>query len=73
MLPQIEKLLAHGDRQVVLLYGARSEAELLYDAEFEAFAQCHPGFTFHGCLSRQPRAMPRVTDRSGHVKYISSR
>ena len=70
MLPQIDKLLAHGDRQVVLLYGARSEAELLYDAEFEAFAQRHPNFLFHGCLSRQPRAVPRPTDRSGHVQHV---
>lgn len=70
MLPQIEKLLAAGGREVVLLYGARSEAELLYGDEFEAFAQSHPGFLFHGCLSRQPRAAPRATDRSGHVQHV---
>ena len=68
MLPQIEKLLAQGGREVVLLYGARNETELLYGEEFEAFAQAHPGFTFHGCLSRQPRAVPRASDRSGHVQ-----
>jgi ferredoxin-NADP reductase len=70
MLPQIEKLLAKGDREVVLLYGARSEAELLYGDEFEAFAQTHPGFIFHGCLSREARATPRPTDRSGHVQHV---
>ncbi len=70
MLPQIAKLLAKGDREVVLLYGARTEAELLYGEEFEAFAQSHPGFIFHGCLSRQPRATPRSTDRSGHVQNV---
>lgn len=70
MLPQIEKLLANGDREVVLLYGARSEAELLYGEQFEAFAQAHPGFLFHGCLSREPRAVPRSTDRSGHVQNV---
>jgi len=70
MLPQIEKLLAKGDREVVLLYGARTEAELLYGEEFEAFAQKHSGFIFHGCLSRQPRATPRSTDRSGHVQNL---
>lgn len=70
MLPQIEKLLAAGDREVVLLYGARTEAELLYGEEFEAFAQTHPGFLFHGCLSRQARANPRATDRSGHVQHV---
>ncbi|MBQ4854930.1 ferredoxin--NADP reductase [Rhodanobacter sp. B2A1Ga4] len=70
MLPQIEKLLASGDREVVLLYGARSEAELLYGEEFEAFAQSHPGFLFHGCFSREARATPRPTDRSGHVQNV---
>ncbi|MFA6231217.1 MAG: FAD-binding oxidoreductase [Rhodanobacter sp.] len=70
MLPQIEKLLAAGGREVVLLYGARSEAELFYGEEFEAFAQAHPGFLFHGCLSRKARPVPRSTDRSGHVQNV---
>jgi ferredoxin-NADP reductase len=70
MLPQFNKLLAKGDREVVLLYGARNETELLYGEEFEAFAQANPGFTFHGCLSRQPRAVPRAHDRSGHVQNV---
>jgi NAD(P)H-flavin reductase len=50
--------------------GARNEGELLYGEEFEAFAQAHPGFIFHGCLSRQARALPRSTDRSGHVQNV---
>ncbi len=70
MLPLIERLLAAGDREVVLLYGARTEAELLYGEEFEAFAQTHPGFFFHGCLSREARVQPRSTDRSGHVQNV---
>jgi ferredoxin-NADP reductase len=70
MLPLFEKLLAQGNREVVLLYGARNETELLYGEEFEAFAQTHPGFTFHGCLSRQPRAVPRPSDRNGHVQSV---
>ena len=70
MLPQFAKLLAQGQREVVLLYGARSEVELLYGEEFEAFAQTHPGFTFHGCLSRQPRAVSRPGDRPGHVQNV---
>ena len=70
MLPLFDKLLAGGGREVVLLYGARTEAELLYGDQFEAFAQTHPGFTFHGCLSRQPRAVPRPHDRLGHVQGV---
>lgn len=66
MLP----LLAHGRHEVVLLYGARNEAELLYDDEFTAFAQAHRGFTYHGCLSREPRAQPRPHDRRGHVQSV---
>ena len=70
MLPGIHELLAKGDREVVLLYGARTEQELLYGEEFEAFARANPGFTFHGCLSREARAVPRSTDRSGHVQNV---
>ena len=70
MLPAFEKLLAKGDREVVLLYGARNEIELLYGEEFEVFAKTHPGFSFHGCLSRQPRAVPRPNDRTGHVQSV---
>ncbi|WP_266170318.1 ferredoxin--NADP reductase [Dyella subtropica] len=70
MLPQLQALLAKGDREVVLLYGARNEGELLYGEEFEAFAQANPGFTFHGCLSREARAVPRPNDRNGHVQGV---
>ncbi|MEO5810586.1 MAG: FAD-binding oxidoreductase [Rhodanobacter sp.] len=70
MLPQLEKLLAADDREVVLLYGARTERELLYGDQFDAFAQAHPRFTFHGCLSREPRAVARATDRSGYVQHL---
>ena len=70
MLPVFEKLLANGDREVVLLYGARNETELLYGEEFEVFAQTHPGFSFYGCLSRQPRPVPRPNDRPGHVQSV---
>ena len=70
MLPQLERLLDSGERKVVLLYGARSERELLYADQFDAFAQAHPGFTFHGCLSREPRAVARPADRSGHVQHV---
>ena len=70
MLPQMEKLLVEGDREVVLLYGARSERELLYAEQFDTFAQAHAGFKFYSCLSREARATPRVTDRSGHVQQV---
>ncbi len=70
MLPQIEQLLVGGEREVVLLYGARTEHEVLYGEQFEAFAQAHAGFRFHACLSRAPRATPRASDRAGHVQGV---
>lgn len=67
MLPKVEKLIAAG-RRFALVYGARSEQELLYGDEFEAFAARHPEFTFLACLSRAARATPHPCDRRGHVQ-----
>jgi ferredoxin-NADP reductase len=68
MLPQLKVLMQARNVQVALVYGARSEAELLYGEEFEAFARDNPGFEYYACLSRAPRALPRPHDRSGHVQ-----
>ena len=68
MLPQIKKLIAQRGCEFALIYGARNEGELLYGEEFEAFAQDTPGFSFHPCLSREPRAVPRPNDRRGHAQ-----
>ena len=68
MLGQIRQLVATRGCTFALVYGARSEAELLYGEEFEAFAREVPGFTFHPCLSRVPRAVPRAHDRNGRVQ-----
>ena len=42
MLPQIERLIEQRGCRFVLLYGARTEQELLYGEEFDAFARAHP-------------------------------
>ncbi|KGI78930.1 FAD-binding oxidoreductase [Oleiagrimonas soli] len=70
MLPQIGALLRARDCEVVLLYGARNETELLYGEEFEAFAREHEGFHFHPCLSRGARPDPRPHDRLGYVQSV---
>ncbi|MBS0432412.1 MAG: ferredoxin--NADP reductase [Proteobacteria bacterium] len=70
MLPQIEKLIAARGCRFELLYGARSEQELLYGEEFEAFARAHEGFAFHPCFSRGARATPRPHDRLGYVQAV---
>ena len=53
MLPQIEALMRGRGMEVVLLFGARTPAELLYGDEFRAFANAHPGFRFVPCFSRE--------------------
>ena len=70
MLPQIARAIRERNSRFVLLYGARSEAELLYGEEFEAFAREHPGFAFHACLSRGARPDPRPGDRLGYVQSV---
>jgi ferredoxin-NADP reductase len=68
MLPQIRALTQSRGCTFALVYGARNETELLYGEEFEAFAREVPGFTFHPCLSRTPRAVPRPHDRHGRAQ-----
>ncbi len=70
MLPQLAATIEHRGIEVALLYGARSEAELLYGEEFEAFARTQPRFRFVPCLSRGARALPRPQDRLGHVQAV---
>lgn len=72
MLPQLETLMRERGVEVVLLFGARTPAELLYGDEFRALANAHPGFRFVPCFSRElppadsPHAHPDV--RSGYVQ-----
>lgn len=68
MLPQIRTLRSTRGCTFALVYGARNEAELLYGDEFEAFAREVPGFSFHACFSRMPRAVPRPHDRNGRAQ-----
>lgn len=68
MLPLIAQLALSRGCTFALIYGARNEGELLYGEEFAAFAEKTPGFSFHPCFSRQPRAIPRPGDHSGRVQ-----
>jgi ferredoxin-NADP reductase len=70
MLPEIERLMASRGVEVVLLFGARNEGELLYGAEFEAFAATHARFRFVPCFSRLPRQPAREDDRQGYVQSV---
>ncbi len=53
MLPKIEGLLESGDHSFDMLLGVQNQRELLYVDEFRGIADRYPGFTFHGCLSRE--------------------
>ncbi|MEO7431252.1 MAG: FAD-binding oxidoreductase [Dokdonella sp.] len=68
MQPLIRAWSAKRGCTFALVYGARNEDELLYGDEFEAFARDVPGFSFHPCFSRSPRAVPRPHDHNGHAQ-----
>jgi ferredoxin-NADP reductase len=68
MLPELGRLIRERGIEVVLLFGARSPAELLYGDEFAAFAAATPGFRFVPCFSREGAAEPRPDDRRGYVQ-----
>lgn len=68
MLPVLAGQMRERGLEVVLLFGARNEADLLYGVEFDAFADAHPGFAFMPCFSRTPRAPARPLDRRGYVQ-----
>lgn len=64
MLPQLAQLIAERGIEVVLLFGARNPAELLYGDEFRAFADTHPEFRFVPCLSRE---LPDASSPQAHA------
>jgi len=70
MLPELERVIAARGVEVLLLFGARTQAELLYGEEFTAFAARVPGFRFLPCFSRERPARDRADDRSGYVQSV---
>jgi ferredoxin-NADP reductase len=71
MLPQLEALITQRGVEVVLLFGARTPAELLYGDEFRAFAEKHPrNFRFVPCFSRELPAQPHADVRHGYVQQF---
>ena len=71
MLPLIEQAIAQRGIQVVLLFGARTPAELLYGDEFRAFADRHPQhFRFVPCFSRELPSAPHPDVRHGYVQQF---
>ena len=68
MLPQIEQQIAARGIKVILLFGARTPAELIYGEDFYAFAAAHPRFRFVPCFSRELPADPSPDTRRGYVQ-----
>ncbi|ALN60697.1 phenol hydroxylase [Lysobacter enzymogenes] len=70
MLPQLEQQIRERGIEAVLLFGARTPAELLYGDEFRAFAERVPGFRFVPCFSRELPAQPHPDVRHGYVQQF---
>ena len=68
MLPQLAQAMAQRDLDVVLLFGARTPAELIYGEDFAEFADAHPRFRFVPCFSRELPAVARAESRRGYVQ-----
>ena len=68
MLPDLAALMRDRGVEVVLLFGCRTPAELLYGEDFRAFAAAHPGFRFVPCFSREFPDAPGPDDRRGYVQ-----
>ncbi len=69
MLPKLAQLMQSRNVQVAIIQGARTQAELLYGEEFQAFAALHPNFRYFACTSREA-AGRYVGDRAGHVQTV---
>ena len=68
MLPQLAQLMAARELDVVLLFGARTPAELIYGEDFAAFAAAHPRFRFVPCFSRELPDAAHPDVRRGYVQ-----
>lgn len=67
MLPQLAEQMAKRDLDVVLLFGARTPAELIYGEDFRTFADANPRFRFVPCFSREMPEKAHPDHRKGYV------
>jgi len=68
MLPLLEQVMIERGIEVALLFGARSEAELIYADDFRAMAAKHPAqFRFLPCYSREFNEQAGPVARRGYV------
>ncbi len=70
MLPRLHELMQERGIEVVLLFGCRTPAELLYGEDFTAFAEGHPNFRFVPCFSRELPENAHPDVRKGYVQDV---
>jgi ferredoxin-NADP reductase len=68
MLPQLKQLMDERGIEVVLLFGTRTEEDLLYSDDFYKFAEDNANFTFMPCFSRELPANATADARQGYVQ-----
>jgi NAD(P)H-flavin reductase len=68
MLPQLKKLMDERGVQVVLLFGSRTEEDLIYREDFYKFAEDNPNFRFMPSFSRELPANATPDSRRGYVQ-----
>jgi ferredoxin-NADP reductase len=69
MLPKLhEKLMVDSNLRLVVLQGVRTQEEMIYAADFRAFAKDHPHVMFRACLSREQKENLEGDEWRGHVQ-----
>ena len=68
MLPQLKKVMDERGVQVVLVFGSRTEEDLIYREDFYRFAEDNPHFRFMPCFSREMPAHATPDARRGYVQ-----
>ena len=68
MLPQLKHMMDTRGVDVVLLFGSRTEEDLIYREDFYAFAAENPKFRFMPCFSREVPANATADARRGYVQ-----
>ena len=68
MLPKLAQLAGERGLEVVMVFGARTAAELLYAEDFRVCAAGSPSMRFIGCVSREQPPAHAPDLRSGYVQ-----
>ncbi len=68
MLPQLKQLMDSRGVEVVLLFGSRTEDDLIYREDFYRFAEDNPRFRFMPCFSRELPENASEDARRGYVQ-----